>query len=133
MSFTLDNLKCVNRNSSQENELWKAIADDIEKHFIEMSKSSSEEDRRIPISVVASDVLGKPEYLHLHREDYINLLLGCGCCRRHSKGILPCGKSHVNEYNTSKPTTRTLEGKPCDCSCRIKARFMISSMLEEYK
>ena len=131
MSFTLDNLKCVNRNSSEENELWKEIAENIEKQFILMNKSLSEEDEKIPISVAAGKVLSKPEYSHLNREKYINLLLGCGCCRRHSKGILPFGKSHVNDYNTSKPTTRTVEGKLCDCSCRIKARFMISSMLQE--
>ena len=57
----------VNRNSSQENELWKAIADDIEKQYIEMSKSSSEEDRRIPMSIVLRSSVSMNTYTYIEK------------------------------------------------------------------
>lgn len=121
MSFILDNINCVNRNSDEQNELWKAIDEDIEK-FINVNKP-------ITLHEATCAVLNRPEY-SLTQKEYVNLLLGCGCCDRHAKGILPMGEAHVNPYNMSEPTTRTAEGKPCDCPCRSMARFNIRSSSE---
>jgi hypothetical protein len=122
MSFTLDNINRVNRNSAEQNELWKAIDEDIEK-CINVHEAMS-------LNAATCAVLNRAEY-SLTQKDYINLLLGCGCCDRHAKGILPMGETHVNSFNMSEPTTQTAEGKPCDCRCRSIARFNIRNSVEQ--
>lgn len=54
-----------------------------------------------------------------------NLLAGCGCCKRHAFGLYDKNFQHVLNYNTEIPTTYTLDGKPCDCKCRMIARCLL--------
>ena len=122
MSFIFDNINCVNRNSDEQNELWKAIDEDVEK-CINVHEAMS-------LHEATCRVLNRVEY-SLSVKNYIDLLLGCGCCHRHSKGILPMGEQHVTTYNMSEPTTQTEEGKPCVCRCRSVARFNIRSLIEQ--
>lgn len=70
--------------------------------------------------------LSKNEYCY----DFIvqrsrNLLAGCGCCKRHAFGLYDKNFQHVTDYNKEIPTTYTLDGKPCDCKCRMIARYLL--------
>lgn len=124
MSFPFNDVTRVNRNSTDQNELRKAIDEDIEK-CLNVHEAMS-------LNEATSQVLNRAEYA-LSRKDYVNLLLGCGCCQRHAKGILPMGEEHVTSFDMSEPSTQTEEGKPCACRCRSMARFNIRSSHEQHE
>lgn len=129
MCFRSDLITCVDRNTSTQNELWKSIDHIICMTFYERCNATHEEQPTPSFIEIIKEILDRPEYKNnFSYKDFTNLLLGCGCCKRHSRGVFS-RQQHVFSFDTSTPTTQTLEGKPCDCRCRMMARLLIGAGL----
>lgn len=116
----------VSMNSEDQNDFWKSVYERAQSEYISRLKTCL--DHQTPnYSEVVRDVLEKSTISTLALDQFVHLLLGCGCCKRHAHGILPLGKVHVERFKLGPIETITPEGKKCDCRCRQFARYILRS------
>jgi hypothetical protein len=119
----------VEKNTVSDNSRWKKL-DDIA-YNQEWERMCDLDVKGRSMALAIKNVLDDQNKNNgLTYEEFTRLVMGCGCCKRHSVGVL-FKQQHVKQYDTTKPTTFTNENKPCDCRCRFWSRQMAT--VREYQ
>jgi hypothetical protein len=123
----------VARNCAERQERWKKVDAHIQADWDRnCDPNNNVRDDVVLFDDIWRGVLNDPTRNEgLTVDEFVELALGCGCCFRHSHGLIYRGHarvSHVSSWNRDIPTTKTVENKPCDCRCRHNVRGIIGAL-----
>ena len=118
----------VPRNCANMQERWKKVDEVIYKTWQDQGWSINE---RLSFTDCLTMVMNDPSKNEgLTLETLVEHTMGCGCCVRHSSGIVQSHNNsvqhHVDAVSDVLPTTYTAEGKLCACRCRMLTRHIVA-------
>lgn len=118
-SISLLSVGAMDRNTLEQDRLWKRVWAEELTGLIEGTAQSplygwALEDLSMLNVYGDSD----PTNQCLSYQELASLAMGCGCCFRHTRGVLPDGQRHCDSWLADTPD--------CRCCCTQAARLWLA-------